>query len=194
MRFLNGNGAVVQEKSVMDLYADFARSDESSEPRAIRRIAPKVARSTLPHTAPVQARSGSTAVETLRAVRPITARTRTFSDDMVLYFHVAGYPEPLRIRPYHTPMIIGRYAPESSVMPDINLEPYGAAQSGMSRLHAELCRRDNTLVISDMNSVNHTYVNGEELSSKEARGLRDGDELRFGTLVVRVQFGTDKNA
>ncbi len=168
--------------------------DDSATPRVIRRITPISARPSLPHTSLVQPFFETPSADPQRVIRPIVKTTSTFSDDMVLYFHVAGYAEPIRIRPYHAPMIIGRYAPESSVMPDINLEPYGAAQCGMSRLHAELCRQGNALVISDMNSVNHTYVNGEALSLKETRVLKDGDDLRFGTLVVRVQFGTEKNA
>ncbi len=171
----------------------FISSDDASEPHVIRRIAPKGGRPSLPHTGLVQTQSNHVApAGTGHVIQPITMTTSTFSDDMVLYFHVAGHDEPLRIRPYHAPMIIGRYAPESSIVPDINLEPYGAAQCGMSRLHAELTRRGNALILSDMNSVNHTYVNGEELSVKETRALQDGDELRFGTLVVRVQFGTEK--
>ncbi|HML23640.1 MAG TPA: FHA domain-containing protein [Aggregatilinea sp.] len=181
------DGCAYRAAQSMPPHAMANPDDNGSPSRVIRRITPRVPRTSLAQTGLVGPQPNSVSRRVLNAVH--SAGLSTFSDDMALYFHVAGYPEPLRIRPYRAPMLIGRYAPESSIVPDINLEPYGAAQCGMSRLHAELCRQGNTLVISDMNSVNHTYVNGEQLSPKETRVMRDGDELRFGTLVARVQFG-----
>jgi pSer/pThr/pTyr-binding forkhead associated (FHA) protein len=47
---------------------------------------------------------------------------------------------------------------------------------------------DNTVVIVDLDSVNHTYINGQRLHPKEVRVLRDGDELRLGKLSIKVTF------
>lgn len=116
--------------------------------------------------------------------------TSTFTEDMVLYLYSEETDEPLRVKVRRGPLIIGRYTPDSSVVPDVDLAVFGAAKHGVSRLHAELSREGHTLVISDMNSVNHTYLNGVQLHPKEVRVLRDGDELRFGGLTVRVRFGT----
>ena len=59
---------------------------------------------------------------------------------------------------------------------------------GVSRLHAGLRRHGDTLVLTDLGSLNHTYVNGEQLHPHEVRVLHDGDEIRFGHLVARVYF------
>ncbi len=172
------------------------RGAAASPPRAepeppkesvIRRIAPPRPADSAPAR---PAGSTQIIVPSHESVYVADKSTSTFTDDMVLYLYAEGNDEPLRVKVPRGPMIIGRYAPDSSVVPDVDLAVFGAAGHGVSRLHAELSRAGNTLVISDMNSVNHTYLNGVQLHPKEVRVLRDGDELRFGGLTVRVRFGT----
>ena len=81
-----------------------------------------------------------------------------------------------------------------------------ASQSGMvtlnhpavSRVHAELRRRDGTAFIRDRGSVNGTFVNGKRLSG--ATALKEGDTVSIGpyafhyskSALLTVQF--DENA
>jgi hypothetical protein len=58
----------------------------------------------------------------------------------------------------------------------------------LSRMHAGLRRQGDTLVLCDMGSLNHTYINGQRLHAHEVRVLHNGDEIRFGQLVTRVYF------
>ncbi|MBI5931149.1 MAG: FHA domain-containing protein [Chloroflexi bacterium] len=85
-------------------------------------------------------------------------------------------------------MIIGRTAADSVLVPDVDLTKYDGKDMGVSRVHATLRYRDTAITITDMGSVNHTYLNGERVYPQEVRVLRDGDELKLGRLIVRVIF------
>lgn len=71
---------------------------------------------------------------------------------------------------------------------DIDLTPYGAVDKGVSRAHLLLEREHDTIIITDLKSSNHTFLNGQRLMPHEPRILRDNDELRLGHLVLRVTF------
>ncbi len=110
-----------------------------------------------------------------------------YSDSSALLFHIVGEPEPLTLRLQQKPeMIVGRRSTQTSAIPDIDLSSYRAAELGVSRVHARLLYQDNTVTLTDLGSVNHTFINGQRLHAHEVRVLRDGDELRFGRLVVRI--------
>src|SRR5579875_396351 len=47
-----------------------------------------------------------------------------------------------------------------------------------SRTHAQICLRDATFVIEDLNSLHGTWVNGERISQPTALG--EGDRVHFG--------------
>lgn len=85
-------------------------------------------------------------------------------------------------------MIIGRTAPDSVLVPDIDLTQFNGKDMGVSRVHATLRYRDNAITITDMGSVNHTYLNNERVYPQEVRVLRDNDELKLGRLVIHILF------
>ncbi len=51
--------------------------------------------------------------------------------------------------------------------------------TAVSRIHAEIIRRDQDFFIKDLRSRNHTFLNGEELVPNEEKHLKNGDEIRF---------------
>jgi len=104
-----------------------------------------------------------------------------------VYLHLANVPQPLEVQ-VEGDMIIGRNTAESAVKPDVDLDPYQGAELGVSRLHATLRRQNDTILIMDMTSANHTYLNGRRLHPQEVHVLRDGDELRLGRLTMQVRF------
>ncbi|HSK26981.1 MAG TPA: FHA domain-containing protein [Jiangellales bacterium] len=57
----------------------------------------------------------------------------------------------------------------------------------VSRRHAEVVRSSTGVSIRDLGSANGTYVNGLRLTGP--RNLRDGDEVRLGTVTVRFSSG-----
>ena len=112
-----------------------------------------------------------------------------FTPMTTLLLFVRGAQRPLAIHMGGKPeMLVGRRAPDSNANPDIDLGPFQAGDYGVSRLHAKLRFQDNTLTITDLDSVNHTYINGQRLHAHEVRVLRDGDEIRMGRLSMQVMF------
>lgn len=85
-------------------------------------------------------------------------------------------------------IVLGRADPKTGSAPDIDLNPYGAADKGMSRRHALIVRRDNALHIIDLDAPNGTFLNGQRIIANQPRVLRDGDEVRLGHLVLRISF------
>lgn len=85
-------------------------------------------------------------------------------------------------------LVVGREDPKTGDAPAINLSPHDGSGKGVSRKHAVIIRKDGSLYIVDKNSVNGTFLNGQKLVAEQARVLRDGDEIRFGHLSVRITF------
>lgn len=73
---------------------------------------------------------------------------------------------------------------------DLDLSPLGAGTLGVSRVHAALAfdAERGTMTLMDMNSMNGTFLNGLRLPPQEAHDLREGDQLRFGRLMIRISF------
>jgi hypothetical protein len=112
-----------------------------------------------------------------------------FTPTTTLLLFVRGEQRPMAIQMAGKPeLVLGRRVPDSSANPDIDLAPYKAGDYGVSRLHAKLRFQDNTLTITDLDSVNHTYINGQRLHAHEVRVLRDGDEIRLARLSMQVMF------
>lgn len=60
----------------------------------------------------------------------------------------------------------------------------------VSRRHAEIARREGALVLSDLGSLNGTYVNGDRVEERE---LVSGDELQVGRFkLLFVGSGEDR--
>jgi hypothetical protein len=115
--------------------------------------------------------------------------TARLSPKASVIIHVRDSEDPMTLQP--TPdqqMIMGRSDPASGNRPDIDLTPFGAQDKGVSRVHASLRRTDDTLTLTDLGSVNGTYLNGQRLVSNQARVLRDGDEIRLGKMVMHVYY------
>lgn len=104
-----------------------------------------------------------------------------------LLLHVRGYSQPLIVS-LTDELVIGRYNTETGQWPDIDLGGYGAQEYGVSRLHAAFKLEDDAVKVIDLGSSNSTHLNGQKLIPNQARILRDGDELRLGRLVLRVNF------
>jgi hypothetical protein len=85
-------------------------------------------------------------------------------------------------------LTLGRFDASTQFKPEVDLQPYGATEKGVSRRHASIIRRDGALHIVDLDTPNGTYLNGQRLIPHQARVLRDGDNIRLGHLVLQVQF------
>jgi hypothetical protein len=83
---------------------------------------------------------------------------------------------------------IGRLNPKTGDRPEIDLTNHQADQHGVSRQHARFIYERNRLTILDLGSANRTYLNNQEVGDRQSRLVRDGDEIRLGGLVMKVQF------
>jgi hypothetical protein len=85
-------------------------------------------------------------------------------------------------------LVLGRLDPDTGEAPDVDLSVYEASDKGVSRRHASIVRLEHHLKVVDKDSPNGTFLNGQRLVANQARILRDGDELRLGHLVLRINF------
>lgn len=92
------------------------------------------------------------------------------------------------IREVNRELVVGRADNVTDYLPEIDLTPHGAYRLGLSRRHAIILLEGERLVVKDLNSRNGTFVNGVIVASGGTQILRDGDELRFGNLSMRVRF------
>jgi len=81
---------------------------------------------------------------------------------------------------------MGRLSEGQPIMPDIDLTPYQAYASGVSRLHAVVKRDAERVVIMDLGSSNGTYLNGRRLNPHTEENLKHGDVIALGKLKIQV--------
>jgi hypothetical protein len=81
---------------------------------------------------------------------------------------------------------LGRLSEGQPIMPDIDLTPYQAYASGVSRLHAVVKRDAERVMVMDLGSSNGTYVNGRRINPHVEESLNHGDILALGKLKIQV--------
>lgn len=86
--------------------------------------------------------------------------------------------------------IVGRVSDGQSILPDIDLEPYSAYESGVSRLHARIKVEDQNMWITDLGSANGTRLNNQKLSPHQDYPLSNKDIVRLGRLSLQALVGT----
>lgn len=118
----------------------------------------------------------------------LSARSGTgLIDTQAITLIVVHSGNRLRVEASET-MLIGRTDPAKGIHPEIDLGPEGGYDAGVSRKHAVLSHRNGIYHVEDLASANGTYVNGKRLMPQAAVQLRNGDELKCGTLVLRVEL------
>jgi len=85
-------------------------------------------------------------------------------------------------------ILIGRLDSANRVFPDLDLTPDGGFEGGVSRRHARITFRDGTLYLEDLESTNHTHLNNVRLDPLLPQSLQHGDELRLGSMLLRVEL------
>ena len=83
--------------------------------------------------------------------------------------------------------VLGREGSEQ-VVPDLNLNPYGGREKGVSRVHAAVRRDHAQVLLIDLGSTNGTRLNGKLLAAHQPIRVENGDEIRLGKLVLTINF------
>lgn len=81
---------------------------------------------------------------------------------------------------------LGRSAGSQAIVPDVDLDTYGAQDQGISRLHAEIRLDGSGAHVVDLDSVNGTLVNGKKIEPQEPHVLRNKDVVQLGHLKLQV--------
>ena len=114
--------------------------------------------------------------------------THELAQELSLVIYVQGVQDPIVLYRMKNQITLGRMDPKSSRMPDVDLNPFGARDKGVSRIHAAIQYGEGTLTLTDLGSSNGTFLNGHRLNSNESRVLLNGDEIRLGVLVAYCFF------
>lgn len=83
-------------------------------------------------------------------------------------------------------LILGRLDEASGSFPDVDLDPHGAHDAGVSRRHARIVLvAEGLSYLIDLSSTNGTYLNGEPCDPLARYRLKDDDRIDLGRLGLR---------
>ena len=89
--------------------------------------------------------------------------------------------------PLAVPVLIGRQDNARGFFPDLDLNNDGGYDSGVSRRHARISIMDEAVYVEDLESANGTFINGQRVQARTPYRLQHSDELRFGSLTLRIE-------
>lgn len=81
---------------------------------------------------------------------------------------------------------LGRISGTQPILPDIDLTPYQAYETGVSRLHALLLLDLDKITITDLGSANGTRINGDRVTAHAPYPLQDGDIISLGNFKACI--------
>lgn len=81
---------------------------------------------------------------------------------------------------------LGRSAGGQAIVPDVDLDTYGAQDQGISRLHAEIQLDESGVHVVDLDSVNGTLINGRRIEPQQPHELRNKDIIQLGQMQLQV--------
>ena len=114
-------------------------------------------------------------------------RSAQVGESRTIRVHIAQAVLSIHLPPEKT-VSLGRVGEAHESKPDIDLAQHKALKGGVSRLHAALRFQGDMVQVRDLESTNGTFLNGQRVSAKEWRIMRDGDELRLGNLTMALYF------
>ena len=88
-------------------------------------------------------------------------------------------------------LVLGRSELGGDFTPDLDLAPFDAQNSGVSRRHAALVQYNERLHLLDLESANGTFVNGRRVPPNTPMRLKDNDVVRLGSLTLLINLVTD---
>jgi hypothetical protein len=83
---------------------------------------------------------------------------------------------------------VGRADPSKGFTPELDLTGDNGVEYGVSRLHATIQSSHRGVALVDLSSTNGTLLNNYRLPPDLPYPLHNGDEIRFGRLLVHLFF------
>lgn len=84
-------------------------------------------------------------------------------------------------------ILVGRKDHARGIFPDVDLGLDGGYDAGVSRRHAIISVREGGCVLEDLDSANGTFINGRRVLAQTPTAVHSGDEVKFGTLILRYE-------
>jgi len=109
----------------------------------------------------------------------------TLDEEQQLTFIIPSSRQRLTV-PLREQIQVGRADADNDFYPELDLTDYGGGQKGVSRHHAIIEASTSGIALIDLNSTNGTYLNSFRLSGKRPYIIKDGDEIRFGDLLIHI--------
>jgi hypothetical protein len=81
---------------------------------------------------------------------------------------------------------LGRISGSQPILPDIDLTPYKAYESGVSRLHATIKIARDQVTITDLGSANGTRINSKKIAAHQPYSLNNEDILSLGKFKAQI--------
>jgi pSer/pThr/pTyr-binding forkhead associated (FHA) protein len=88
-------------------------------------------------------------------------------------------------------VLVGRKDPKHNIFVDIDLTPLDSRRI-VTRKHAIFEKKNNQWTLTDLGSVNGTWLNGHKLEVRQSYPLQDADEMVFGRNGVVLKFLNQK--
>ena len=123
-------------------------------------------------------------LEKIAATRP---KQTVYIGANSIALYIDDSPDPIIIQ-LTNQAIFGRYVPNSSTHPSIDLTPYDGLKKGISRMHAVIRRTESGLTLQDLASSNGTWLNGTKLEPYIPEPIKSGDRLLLGEIAIEVKF------
>jgi hypothetical protein len=83
-------------------------------------------------------------------------------------------------------LFLGRSDPGRQIVPDVDFEPMGGHDAGISRLHAQVNYREGKWYLKDLDSTNGTWVGDDKLIPYLPRQIETEDLIHLGGLTMRI--------
>ncbi len=83
-------------------------------------------------------------------------------------------------------ILLGRTHPTNAVDPQVDLTGYDAPSKGVSRIHAAIKRDPAGWWITDLDSSNGTWVNGQRLAPHQRYQLKGVNDVQLARLTFRI--------
>lgn len=109
------------------------------------------------------------------------------AEPVTVTFVIPGTRDQLKIE-LTDHILVGRADASEDVKPHLDLTQYEGMEKGVSREHAALHMTEKGIVLFDLDSTNGTTLNNNRLPPERPFLLKNGDEVRFGDLLVHVFF------
>ncbi len=112
-------------------------------------------------------------------------QTTLVPDDKEITLIIGGIRESLKFD-NNNMITLGREDKFQTVINLFDLEPFGAVERGVSRMHCQLTLKWGQVFVTDLKSTNGTYLDGKRLEPHQPKVIKKGSKLSLGRLSIRI--------